>query len=572
MEEKEKKVSKVPFVAAWVVIVALQLAFIVFFFANYKTSYHEDEFFSYSLSNSYYRPFIYGSEHQVSDNYNVWMKGSEFKYYIETNDDTRFKYDSVWYNQTSDVHPPLYYAVLHTISSFFPNQFSWWWGFSINLFCFVISQIFLFKISSTLSKSDFGGLLTCCFWGFSLACQNTQHFVRMYSMLTMFTLMFIYFSMKQFRSAELDIKKVIIPLGLISFGGAMTQHFFLVFAFFYTLFQCVMLFVRKRFKDFFVYGGTVLVGVVLSIAAFPATINHLFSADAQEWYSEIDFWQTFHFLLRVTLVEVFGRDIGIWQSSIMSYILVGVVFVGVPVAGVLWLFRTNPKIKSFFKNLLGEIKATVFEYDLTGIFTILAIAAYYFTLSSKIAFFDILNNIDRYVFPQCALISVLVIAVSFLIIRFVAKLIKFKYVKHILGVVVTGLIGFSLVYQNVKYDDFRQYCYSDKNSNGKIQQILTDKDCLVTVSNSIFLPIFSEMLMNADDIYITLPGGEENYHTKKDEIAKFTNEDEFYLLIFNVLDQDMLIDFVADTTGYSHEEATTEIIHGAKARLLRFYK
>ena len=149
---EKKNFSKMNIV--FIAIILIQMICLVLTFVTQKTANHEDEFFSYALSNSYYRPFIYGSAHQVRDNINVWMTGDDFKYYIETNENTRFHYDSVWSNQTADVHPPLYYAVLHTICSFFPNHFSWWWAFSINLICFAVTQFFLYKCFLCLTISS----------------------------------------------------------------------------------------------------------------------------------------------------------------------------------------------------------------------------------------------------------------------------------------------------------------------------------------------------------------------------------------------------------------------------------
>ncbi len=576
--DKQKLGSKKFMTAGLILIIVIQLACYIFLFANYKTSYHEDEFFSYSLSNSYYYPFIYGSKHQVVDNYNVWIKGSDYRYYIETSPDTRFKYDSVWYNQKSDVHPPLYYAVLHTISSFFPDRFSWWWGFGINLVCFAVSQIFLFKIASKLSGSDICGLAACFFWGSTLIGQNTQLFIRMYSMLTMFILIYIYLSMLQFESSELSFKKQLIPLALVSFCGAMTQHFFLIFAFFYTLLQCIVLLIRKRFKDFFGYGCAVLAGVLLSIAAFPATISHLFSKDAQQWFHDIDFGETFHFLLRATILEMTGKNIGYWQSSAGYLLAVIAVIVIVLLIPVLWLFRKNPKLKAGAVKLKNALKVFVFEMDLSFVFAFASVIAYYCVLSNKITYFDIGDAIDRYIMPQCAVLAVLFVVALFWLTGKLSDKIKFKYIKQVFGAVIAAGLCFLIVFQNyTSGEKYRIYCRSDENTSGKVKEYVAGKDCLITTSSPIFLPIFSEMLMDADDIYISLSfgvTGDDSVYTQGDEILKLCSNSEFYLLMYNVNDDNTkeILSFLTDKTGYSIETSTSEIIHDSTATLYRLYK
>ncbi|UKI17161.1 MAG: hypothetical protein L6V87_04995 [Ruminococcus sp.] len=148
MEETLKKQKFSVYNIIFIIVVIAQLIFLSVSFAVNNTAHHEDEYFSYGLANSQNRVYLYGSAFQVPDNYNVWMTGDDFKYYIETNEESRFSYDTVWKNQAADTHPPLYYAVLHTICSFFPDQFSWWWAFGINLFLLcgdtgIFVQVFL---------------------------------------------------------------------------------------------------------------------------------------------------------------------------------------------------------------------------------------------------------------------------------------------------------------------------------------------------------------------------------------------------------------------------------------------
>ena len=55
--------------------------------------------------------------------------------YMKVQNGQRFDYVNVWRNQTNDVHPPLYYALIHTICSVFPNKFSKWFAAGINVIC-----------------------------------------------------------------------------------------------------------------------------------------------------------------------------------------------------------------------------------------------------------------------------------------------------------------------------------------------------------------------------------------------------------------------------------------------------
>lgn len=127
----------------------------------------------------------------------------------------------------------------------FPDQFSWWWAFGINLFCFAVTQVFLYKFFSRFAKSQLAGVIVCIYWGLSLGGQSNVYFLRMYMMLTMFAVMYAYFSQTVLTAEGKIPLKQFIFVGLTTFLGALTQHNFLVFAFMYTLIQCVVLLIKS---------------------------------------------------------------------------------------------------------------------------------------------------------------------------------------------------------------------------------------------------------------------------------------------------------------------------------------
>ena len=92
-----------------------------------KYAFHVDELWSYGLSNSYDRPQLcnYSTYQELKDDgYNVWFSANDFKEYLTVQKGETFSYDKVVYNQKNDSHPPLFYAILHTISSLNTDSFS----------------------------------------------------------------------------------------------------------------------------------------------------------------------------------------------------------------------------------------------------------------------------------------------------------------------------------------------------------------------------------------------------------------------------------------------------------------
>lgn len=100
-----------------------------FYWGSQKEGYYIDELWSYGLANSCYAPFL-----QDQDDYMDHWHGSGFYMnYLTVDSGDAFSYVSVYDNQVHDVHPPLYYMLLHTVCSLFKGNFSKWFGLSINL-------------------------------------------------------------------------------------------------------------------------------------------------------------------------------------------------------------------------------------------------------------------------------------------------------------------------------------------------------------------------------------------------------------------------------------------------------
>ena len=150
------------------------------------------------------------------------------------------------------MHPPLYFTLLHTISSFFPDTFSKWFGYVINIAAMAVGQVFLYKLGKTASKSKVFGLLLCVMWGFSCGFINLNVFVRMYSLVTMFGILYLYYHCRLYYG-EGTVKSNLIKIGIFAFLGALTHHYFLVAAFGIAACYCFYYLFKKQFKMMFAY-------------------------------------------------------------------------------------------------------------------------------------------------------------------------------------------------------------------------------------------------------------------------------------------------------------------------------
>ena len=91
------------------------ITFVFLFFAFQKSGMFIDEIHTYGLSNSYYQPFV--KDIKDGDMIDKVYTRQELINFTQINGDEGFDFGSVYYNQTMDVHPPLYYWIVNIISS-----------------------------------------------------------------------------------------------------------------------------------------------------------------------------------------------------------------------------------------------------------------------------------------------------------------------------------------------------------------------------------------------------------------------------------------------------------------------
>ena len=146
-----------------------------------KDNFHIDEMFSYGLSNHV------GSVEMLPPESGRVFSPPEKAYfkYLTVADNQRFNYENVWINQHTDVHPPFYYSILHTICSLFPGNFSIWYAGIINIMAVVGVLFMLRKILELLEADIVTKTVISCLFIFSTGIWSAVSFLRMYA-LTMF--------------------------------------------------------------------------------------------------------------------------------------------------------------------------------------------------------------------------------------------------------------------------------------------------------------------------------------------------------------------------------------------------
>lgn len=279
--------NKTVYIILCLVILAGICRFSYGFFVE-KQGTHSDEEWSFGLANSYYEPYIYSSDDDTYDkNCNEWLSGEVLKNYLTVQKGERFSFGSVYYNMACDMHPPLYFFALHFLSSFFVDQYIPALGFIINVVCYIIMSIFLYRLLLLMSKSRYVGILGVIFNTFNVGTLSMVIFIRMYTMVTMFAVILAYYNAKLYYDTA-SRKKIstYIKLAIFTCLGALTHHFFLPYAFMLTAVMCICWMVKKEWHVLAKYAGFMILGVALSIAIFPATLDHMLGVQTFKFRDE----------------------------------------------------------------------------------------------------------------------------------------------------------------------------------------------------------------------------------------------------------------------------------------------
>lgn len=239
-----------------------------------KKNFFCDEVYSYGLANSENYSFI---DPETAKGYSEtgWVDQDYFRNYIQVSSDIPFSFNAAFENQRNDVHPPLYYCILHIFSLLNGKNFSKWTGLSLNFITLIFTDILLLYISNYLMKNRRLSIIALLFWTFSGAGLSNILFIRMYMMLTCEMLAYVAIHIKFFEERKISIKGIWGLLFIIMCGG-LTHYYFYLFVACFSAPICIYFLFHKEIKKMFLYGINISAGVGLALCIFPEILNHIF--------------------------------------------------------------------------------------------------------------------------------------------------------------------------------------------------------------------------------------------------------------------------------------------------------
>ena len=553
----------------FIILTIIVLCGLMFFFINQKQGFHEDEIFSYGSSNYKYdnvfRWFGYAEANQ-DILYNQVLQGNFIKRidnlvkfikdpnqfqkneilaqeiptfrtkedaldYLAIQQEDIFNYFSVYYNQSRDVHPPLFYFLVHFTSTLFYNQFSKYIIFALNLLFFIGTLITIKKIMDKLNHKELT-IPTMILYGASMGAISTVMFQRMYMMLTFFSLLYLYYIIK-FIKDDFKIKdKFFFVLTIIC--GFLTQYYFCIYIVLIFLILAIYLLVNKQFKKCWNFFKPHILAAIIGILFYPLCIEDIFFSYRGIGSTDN---KTNTFLENL---QYYGEQIiNLFSLQNIFIILIAILIIVL--------------IYKIIKKQLPKIQ----RQDKLNLTVIILPIIIFIVIVSKIAPFLGGNYTSRYIMLLFPIIAI----ASFYIISFIFNNKKTLFIITLvvsLCLSINGLINSTPV-----------YLYKDYGKVMELAQENADK-YFVYVFDNYFTHLNSmpEFATYKESLILN-----KNIHDfKLLDNEKLNNENEFILCIKNWLNKEEILNLVLENSGYNDYEVLLELNSDVESTYYRITK
>lgn len=513
------------------IMITLQVLFITNGYIH-KKDYHSDEVWSFGLANSFYKPYIYMTEDETeTTNIAEWLSGDVIRDYVSVNDEDKFSYGSVIYNMGEDQHPPLYFMIIHTISSILPGTYSLWYGYVLNVIFFIIGQIYIYRLTKDITESKLMGICACLLWGFSVGAMSITIFIRHYAISVMFIIMSCYYHNRLLKYQEFDNGNL-IKLSLITLLGCMSNHYFTICQFVIDAYVCVCILIMKKYKVLIKYMISQIGMVAIYVGLiFPEVFNQIFMRSAYSTsMKKANYDYQVFCCINYMMNELFGIVTPIYGTMFWVYFDVLIMILALIAVPVVIIFRNETWLHNIIKGLMYSIRKWVYVLRdkikkipliipmmyITGIINIFIVA--YMVSVPLMSDFT-----DRYLFLAYPLIQIAILTTLYLFIKLLVRRKHLARVAYVLIAVSALLCIWSNWFIKSPYLFTSTVIDDEYLSNKQVDDIIKGSDCLIGYSEIWCLTMAPEYAYDVNNFYAfplesydMLSVYAKDYNTQKD--------------------------------------------------------
>ena len=393
----------------WTVIISVLFIVAMFGVLSLKADYFLDEIYTYGKAN-YRTPATV----QIKDGAGaVYIPIEDGKRYIPgakplmdfvmVQPDNRFNYANVWKNEARAVHPPIHTALVHTVSSFFPDKFSRWFAGVINIVFAVLTLLALRALCRCYVDDEKQVNIISLAFIFSGGILSAITFLRMYIM-AMFWITLLTYCFVRESKEQTEGNSFLFRVFAVALCGALTHYYCILYTVIISMTYGVWLLFGKKYRYIFKFSSVMVASGIVSYLMFPAMIKHIFFGPRGREvignaFTVSDFFSRIKSFLIIINKQLFGNfgDILAWGLLIVGIIIIDKYYIGVQ----------NKEHKSISGFAYGIRQGLSIYYMLLIVPTVM-----YFLIVAKITVY----RVDRYMFPVYANIffiaCLLLVAVS----------------------------------------------------------------------------------------------------------------------------------------------------------------
>lgn len=482
-------------------IMIAQLLYITYQFAFVKEGFHSDDGWSYEFSNANHETWIHKTPEGKIKNCNEWLDTSIFRGFITVEKGTEFSYDTVLYNMSDERNPPFHSILLHTVCSFFPDTFSWWYGYIVNIFCFFLTLIGLYYFSAELMSSKKLALLTCAFYGFTTGAESTFLFLRGYSFVTGLAVWLCYLHCRMCRKRFEKIMPQLAWIIAVMVLGALTHYEFLMLGMCFTIVFGIYALGIRKWKPALLYGAAMALSVGIVFALWPRTLE-MFLSRNEMYAAQMPFRWQIKMCIYMWVWEATGAVFRFPDIVFLTYVKFVLIFVSIFVAGIAFLLRKEEKFRRGVKRAAASVQriARAFPkrfrgWDKRGWLIFFSCAATLAVIAKLCDIYGMGNYADRYLFflmPPLVALFIYGLAVLFR-----GLWCKRKWGRQVFALLLAGAMVCNHVKAPCPYL-FLRYC-----DGTPIEELVADANVIVLMSEDWNLSYYAPLFRNSKRFFAT---------------------------------------------------------------------
>lgn len=231
-----------------------------------------DGIFTFTLANTPYEFNYIDSKIDRFPNENGWMDAGILKEQYEVMPYDRFNYSSVYWHQRLDNHPLLYYSAIHTVCSLFPETYSVWYAYIINLIALLFIDFILVRIARFVFPEQFCAPVILLVAATSMSSfYQMVVLARMYMLLALMSVWFLWICLRLVYRQAVSLVEIFFCVLL----GSQTHYYFYVFVALCGFITLLMLCKDRAWKQIRHILLTFGIAIFTSLILFPWVVWHI---------------------------------------------------------------------------------------------------------------------------------------------------------------------------------------------------------------------------------------------------------------------------------------------------------